>query len=409
MHLEVIDRLPKDDPCSMDSSNAGIMMADRYIPKEVMCRILTRLPVRSFIRLRSVCKRWHSLMEDPEFQDIWSIFRAPAKIPFLLWHHPGDGEHILALDLAREWRPFPTAIFLSIVPDGKRVSLTLLSSTKGLFLIKQRRNELETDEVYFTINPLTRSVRQLPLMTDHESYIVRQMIMIDEVENRYIIIAEDLNLDSAGHMSKLQMYDSAKDAWQMIGELPYCLRFKSAAFVNRSLYCLAAFTTAHVFRFDGTQSWHEVKAKVPLCTGSQLLRCVPSLFQHRGRLMLVGTSDTNRDRWQREAGMREWLEVWELDEARPDWIHVHSFSSPWFLNSKDIKHHFLTSGDYLFLTCVSSFNGAMEGERTICNLRTGSSWREILPTPKKTEESSPVAVNIFSGFCIYEPSIEMEA
>ncbi|BFI12226.1 hypothetical protein MPTK1_4g06110 [Marchantia polymorpha subsp. ruderalis] len=397
-----------DRPGLTERSDEGLMIADRYLPKEVMCRILARLPVRSFIRLRSVCKRWYSIVEDPELQTIWRIFRAPTKVPFLLWHHPGDGEHILALDLAREWRPFPTSIFLPIVPDVKSVSLTVLSSARGLFLIRQRRNDAKkSDETFFTINPLTRSQRRLPLMIDERNYSVRQMIMIDELESRYIIIAEDLNLVSAGHTSKLQMYDSTKDAWQMVGELPYCLRFKSAAFVNGSLYCLATFTTAHIFRFDGVQVWHEVKAKVPLCTGSQLLRCVPTLFQHRGRLMLVGTGDTSRQRWQREVGVREWHEVWQLDDVRSAWVQVQGFSSPWVLNS---KHYFLTSGDYLFLTSVCSSDGKLEVERTICNLNTGSTWREVLPAPKKLDEqSSPVSVNIHSGFCVYEPRIEVEA
>lgn len=238
-----------------------------------MCKILTRLPVRSFMQLRTVCKRWYSLVDDPEFQHLWRIFGAPVKVPFLLWHYPGDCEHILALDLAREWRPFPTSIFLPVVPDVESVSLTVLSSTRGLFLIRQRINDPKRlDETFFTINPLTRSLRQIPLMIDSLNYSVRQMIMIDELESRYFIIAEDLNLVSAGHTSKLQIYDSTKNAWQMVGELPYCLRFKSAAFINGSLYCLATFTTAHVFRFDGVQHWHEVKARVPLCTGSQLLR-----------------------------------------------------------------------------------------------------------------------------------------
>ncbi|KAL3628834.1 hypothetical protein CASFOL_027880 [Castilleja foliolosa] len=41
--------------------------ADCIFPEEIMLCILTRLPVRSILRLKSVCKPWHCLFSTPQF------------------------------------------------------------------------------------------------------------------------------------------------------------------------------------------------------------------------------------------------------------------------------------------------------------------------------------------------------
>lgn len=38
-----------------------------YLPHEILVEILSRLPVKSLLRFRSVCKRWYCLITDPQF------------------------------------------------------------------------------------------------------------------------------------------------------------------------------------------------------------------------------------------------------------------------------------------------------------------------------------------------------
>ncbi|KAL3642425.1 hypothetical protein CASFOL_013240 [Castilleja foliolosa] len=43
-------------------------MANNVLPEELMLCILTRLPVKTIVRFKSVCKPWHHLFSTPEFQ-----------------------------------------------------------------------------------------------------------------------------------------------------------------------------------------------------------------------------------------------------------------------------------------------------------------------------------------------------
>jgi len=40
---------------------------DKYLPPEVWTLVLVRLPVRTLLRLRCVCKAWCSIIDDPRF------------------------------------------------------------------------------------------------------------------------------------------------------------------------------------------------------------------------------------------------------------------------------------------------------------------------------------------------------
>lgn len=56
-----------------------------HIPMEIVADILSRLPVKSLLRFKSVCKQWQSLISDPKFN--LSKGRERALVYFSPPHH----------------------------------------------------------------------------------------------------------------------------------------------------------------------------------------------------------------------------------------------------------------------------------------------------------------------------------
>ncbi|KAK4796614.1 hypothetical protein SAY86_028940 [Trapa natans] len=90
----------------------------RLLPEEVIVQILVRLPVKSLLRAKSVCKLWNKLISEKYFVHIYNGFcgRNPMVITEVSsWSKPTDTNWIrvdnheaspLSLDFLKEWRNF---------------------------------------------------------------------------------------------------------------------------------------------------------------------------------------------------------------------------------------------------------------------------------------------------------------
>ncbi|KAG6549311.1 hypothetical protein Mapa_009297 [Marchantia paleacea] len=427
----------------MSSSEEGFEMGGRYIPKEVMCTILARLPVRAFV---GVCKRWYWIVKDIEFQIMRQRLGAPKEQPFLLWNS-NHVEQPYAYDLLlRHWLPFPLSPFARVAQNSP---FEVHSSTSGLFLIKIDVNGMKT---YATLNPLSGSYRLLPPMLEQaKNFKVIQMVMDDAVDGKFLILAEGGDpYVTDPNTPKIQIYDSIRNAWQMAGGLrPPRPRnyltvlvlaedrmvFRSAATLNGSLYCLAVTSrTAQVLKFDGTDYWHEIQAELPWCIAPQamgsstLMNAVmwtPHLFANRGRLMLVGAEfrkyhtqrrplygvDELVNLWRHDSSstsaagandseVNEGVHIWALDEEQTEWVHVHRMPENLFDDSVK-SYEFRTAGDFLH---VSPWPRSSENtEMLMANLATGC-W-EVFSEPPCYQENVVKKDSLLLQHTLYEPRL----
>ncbi|KAL2628637.1 hypothetical protein R1flu_013323 [Riccia fluitans] len=387
------------------SSEEGLMMGGRYLSKEVMCRILGRLPTCSFLQLRCVCKRWYSIMEDADFRAICaslefqtSTMRDSDKVPFLICESAADAaKPLLAFDLlSRTWRLFSLL-------EGAWSRLTVLSSTRGLLLATAENGNGERD--YVTLNPLTKLQRQIPPMIDYNSlkFNVRQIVMDAAVEGKYFIIAEEVQSkkrskgeDMTPTAPKLQIFDSYNNAWGLAGELRPGLSFKHAVCMRGTLLCLATSSkegsdvkSVQVFRFDGSSTWAKLQTELPVCIGPPHRRWTPRLFEYKQHLMLVGESSS--------AGNKA-VCVWQLDEEKMEWVQVQSMPTKLY---DDVvgSNEFSSCEDFL---CMHP-SREERNRAIICNLSTGD-W-QIIPykTPRLSEQRRTAFIH--DNFCFYEPRV----
>ncbi|KAL3686749.1 hypothetical protein R1sor_013058 [Riccia sorocarpa] len=393
----------KEEPgLSMGTSEEGLMVGGRYLSKEVMCRILGRLPTRSFLRLRCVCKRWYSIMEDADFRAICaslefqtSTLQISDRIPFLIWESAADSaKPLLAFDLlSRKWRLFPLL-------EGAWSKLTVLSSSRGLLLATTANGDGEND--FITVNPLTKLQRQIPPMIDVNSlkFNVRQIVMDAAMEGKYFVIAEEVQSKKRARgdvatptAPKLQIFDSNANAWELAGELRPGLTFKHAVSMRGTLLCLATsgkegsdVKSVQVFRFDGSSSWAELQTELPVCIGPSYRRWTPRLFEYKQHLMLVGESSSSNNKA---------VCVWQLDEEKMEWVQVQIMPAKLY---EDIvgSNEFSACEEFL---CMHP-SREERNRAIICNLSTGD-W-QIVPykTPRLSEQRRTAFIQ--DNFCFYE-------
>ncbi|CAI9784455.1 unnamed protein product [Fraxinus pennsylvanica] len=58
-----------------------MVMTHLFLPEEITIEILSRLPVKSLLRFKCVCKTWFSIIQDPKFIDM-HMYRAPCTVEY---------------------------------------------------------------------------------------------------------------------------------------------------------------------------------------------------------------------------------------------------------------------------------------------------------------------------------------
>ncbi|KAJ9551936.1 hypothetical protein OSB04_015981 [Centaurea solstitialis] len=148
------------------------------LPEQVMVDILSRLPVKTIIHCKCVCKKWHNLVNDSYFINL-HLSRSPAG--FMAPHDPHiSGGATLKMGRIMKWveiedeldhhslqpalnfdvngflgAPFPPTV---LIPLG---------SVNGLICILHRGVNVNVDHIYIC-NPITREFLALPRQQNYK-------------------------------------------------------------------------------------------------------------------------------------------------------------------------------------------------------------------------------------------------
>ena len=124
-------------------------MVHIHIPEEMIVEILSRLPVKSILKFKLVCKLWNSLLSDPRFSLVTkgrehAIFWCSGKRCF------GSLDHQYAI------REIPRQCW-------DRQHLDFVGSCNGLVLFSTygTRYDCYSYCYFYLLNPTTRSFRDL--------------------------------------------------------------------------------------------------------------------------------------------------------------------------------------------------------------------------------------------------------
>ncbi|KAK4391796.1 F-box/kelch-repeat protein [Sesamum angolense] len=171
------------------------------LPEDLLNEILARVPPFMIFRLRSVCKRWNSILQDNSFLKFHS--QVPSHGPCLLtyWKNSQTPQcSVFSLPL-KQWFRIPC----TFLPQW---AFWLVGSSGGLVCFSG------LDGLTFktlVCNPLTQTWRTLPSLHYNQQ---RQLIMVvDRKDRSFKVIATS---DIYGDKSlPTEVYDSKVDKWSL--------------------------------------------------------------------------------------------------------------------------------------------------------------------------------------------------
>ncbi|KAI3665795.1 hypothetical protein L6452_44429 [Arctium lappa] len=268
------------------------------LPEDLLNEILARVPPFMIFRLRSVCKRWNSILQDNGFLKFHS--QVPSHGPCLLTFCKNSQSQtpscsVFSLPLKQWYRiPFtflPQWAFWIVGSSGGLVCFSGLDGLTFRTLI---------------CNPLTQKWRILPKMHNNQQ---RQLSMVVYRKQRSfkIIAANDLYGDKS---LPTEVFDSNLGGWSVHQKMPAVnLCSSKMAFCNSRLYLETLSPLGLMMYRVDSGYWEHIPAKFPrsLLDGYLVAGTQKRLFLV-GRVGLYSTLQSMR--------------IWELDHSKPMWVEV---------------------------------------------------------------------------------------
>ncbi|KAL4568591.1 hypothetical protein LXL04_024206 [Taraxacum kok-saghyz] len=294
---ETIAKFPK-------SPQPDVQMEDdiwAMLPEDLLNEILARIPPFMIFRLRSVCKRWNSILLDSAFLQFHS--QVPSHGPCLLtfYKNPVNSQtqspqcSIFSLPL-KQWFRIP----FTFLPQW---AICLIGSSGGLVCF----SGLDGSTFKTLIcNPLTQTYQILPLM--HYNHQRQLTMVVDRSQHTFKIIAAN---DLYGDRSlPTEVYDSRIGQWSVNQTMPAVnLCSSKMAFCDSRLYLETLSPIGlMVYKVD-TGFWEHVPAKFPrsLLDGYLVAGVKKRLFLV-GRVGVYSTIQSMR--------------IWELDHGKVMWVEI---------------------------------------------------------------------------------------
>lgn len=212
----------KED-CGVLATNYNVSMED--LPLPILVDIFSRLPIKTILQIKCVCKTWLSICSDPYFTKM-HLARAPFSIMILT--------------------KFCKSIYTnSLVPlftlnQGEEERLSLLSSCNGLICLHEFSYKQDVISVW---NPILGDHLVLPQLKRKNVATSIRGFGFSQSTNQYKVIQilshKDQAVISSGEL-QVEVHTIGTNTWRNIGDLPYVLdQPYYGAFLNGALHWYA--------------------------------------------------------------------------------------------------------------------------------------------------------------------------
>ncbi|CAI8591982.1 unnamed protein product [Vicia faba] len=279
--------------------HADVQMEDNIwamLPEDLLHEILARIPPFLIFRLRLVCKRWNSLLQDSSF------FKFHSSVP-------SDGPCVLSF--CKSSLIPQCSVYSLPLKAWYRMSFTflphwaiwLVGSSGGLVCFSGCEGSVFC---ILVCNPLTQTWRILPSMHFNQQ---RQLIMVVDRSDRSfkVIATNDICSDKS---LPTEIYDSKEDRWSVHQTMPASnLCSSKMAYCDSRLYLETLSPLGlMMYRLD-INSWEHIPARFPrsLLDGYLVAGTQKRLFLV-GRIGLYSTLQS--------------IKIWELDHAKILWVEI---------------------------------------------------------------------------------------
>ncbi|KAF8410223.1 hypothetical protein HHK36_002746 [Tetracentron sinense] len=277
------------------------------LPEEILEHILALLPLKTFLSLRSTCKRFHSLLFSPSFvskHTSSSSHTDKSKTPppfssFLLLSHSQFHRQFPLYDsIMNHWRKLALSLSVPLFYAPAH----LLSTSNGLLCFS-----LPNSSSFLVRNLLSRSSKLIEFPT--HPFAFESLSLISTSHGFKIFM-----LSSGSSSNSAIVYDSKVHSWSQFPGFDPILcdnSHQEGVSCNGYLY----FTTAEPFSIVGfeleTGKWERMMAELP---GE--LTFIRLVNGGKGKLYMIGGIGMN--------GISRRMRLWELGEGGKDWVDVEN-------------------------------------------------------------------------------------
>ncbi|KAL6216695.1 hypothetical protein ACLB2K_009914 [Fragaria x ananassa] len=272
------------------------------LPEEVLERILSMLPLKTFMVLRSTCKHFKSLLFSPTFISKHSSSSSSSSpfSSFLMLSHPQCYPDFPLYDSPLgAWRRF--ALSLSELLPCAAGPVSLLSISNGLLCFS-----LPSSSSFVVCNFMTKSSRVIKFPTNPFGFELLTLVSTPVGYNIFML--------SSGSSTKTRtfVYDSKIQSWQNFSALDTILsdnHHQQGVHFKGSLY----FSTPEPFsvvKFDlESGKWGRDNIELP----GELVFVRLVSDEGKGKMYLIGGIGRN--------GISRSMKIWELCEGQ-NWVEI---------------------------------------------------------------------------------------
>ncbi|CAH2046991.1 unnamed protein product [Thlaspi arvense] len=294
---------PESSPTSLSSPTAMNPIIWSNLPNHIIDHILSFLPFKTLVALRSISRHLRSLIFSPSFLSDHS-FSLPS---FLLLSHPQSFNSFPLFDFnLHSWRTLPLPHSLSLTC----ASSSLLSSSHGLLCFSISPSSASSLSIF---NPLTRCSRSVKFPFYPFPY---ELLSLVASPHGYRIFT--LSSSSATSRS-VCIYDSGEGSWKKFGDVDQVLPRgfnQDGVFYNGSLYFARSepFLIVSVDLNDGKWTTATRDGVFPADDEITFARLVSD--SEKKVLYMVGGIGSN--------GICRSIKIWEFKEETENWIEAET-------------------------------------------------------------------------------------
>lgn len=255
------------------------------LPLDIFLDVLSRLPIGSLARCRSVCKTWRKIVHHPRFTAMHharAVREEDDSFTSLVVHIMFSSD----LRILEHRRENPDNVMIAkprFHPSSFKFEV--VGSCNGLLCLS---DGLYYDPVY-VCNPVIGEYVILPGICKRTNYDIVSGFGYDEVGGEYKVIR--MMFDSMDYVSEgmssfkleAEVYTLGSGVWRKLGDVPYPLHRNSSVFVGGALHWMTEDfigldISEHIISFDLTkEEFHVIPPPPGFDFGSQTYKCLGDL------------------------------------------------------------------------------------------------------------------------------------
>ena len=218
------------------------------LPDEIVSDILARLPVKSLLRFRCVCKPWYSSIANPNFistlllnhnHQCGCVIHIPRKIPESSSSIPGfsrSGDQVCTLACDRTYETISDFRVPTTYQSGFP---HFVGSCNGILCFTY--NNAEWSNVFYLWNPSIRIFKRLP---DYQFPIMTFGIGFDSQNNDFKVVGISQVFAKTKSPPEVGVYSLSSDSWKRV-ELGISLR-PNVSYYNVTNFTALPFVSGHL-------------------------------------------------------------------------------------------------------------------------------------------------------------------